>query len=267
MGTGYRAFLLPRQRAFRPDAARLLELIQRLERERWLPAATGAQFLFDEPYEEGEFPLLSANCYVDAEEAAVPNPVTQEWLGSLLESDSMLYWTIDDYDRTDLAYPFTKRPEALPFCELMFHLPVDYVFDSNKTAFQEEEPPSSWLSRLLRRRRPKQPKWGGTALCSCGADLTYQLPQWSYYTEGRLRTVCLKCGAPFDPSPLPAIVRDVARQERIVGGLTYRFAILLECEKSRPSKNQDYDFAVQPPLLSLAETVLDQEIVVVSGYY
>lgn len=265
MGAEYRALLLPRQRTFRPDAARLLELIQRLERERWLPAATGAQFLFDDLQEEEDgFPLFSASAVVDGKGADVPNPVTREWLGSILDVDSVLHWTIDDYDRTDLLYPFTKRPDAFPYCDLALHLPVDYVFDPIQTAFQEEEPASSWLSRLLRRRRPRRPKWGGTVLCSCGEDLAYQLGRWSDY---RLRTVCPRCEAPFDPTHLQATIQDSTREMRLPGGLTYRFAFILDCDKSIPCRDQSYDFSVKPPLLSLVENVLDQEIVVVPHYY
>jgi hypothetical protein len=75
--------------------------------------------------------------------------------------------------------------------------------------------------------------------CACGESLELEIDESRIETPletSRLHEKCPECGAPFDVSSLPATGFDTTRQiqRTILGGISSRFALAIDCGKDLP---------------------------------
>jgi hypothetical protein len=260
VGTSFRTILLPRDRSYSPSPQQLERAVSELVASTWLPTSTSAAYPGpDSP--DGEDSLLFAASFVDSREGSVPFPVSAAWLEQLLARDSAILWSIEDYTDLPLTYPFTAAQE-IHRCDIVFHLPTDYAVD--RTAFAPAQP-HSWLSRLLG-RKTVDPFSESGAVCDCGVSLEYKRAGWSYATERRLRVTCPGCKKPFNPSEIETVVVDnFGNKQRMKGGIAYRFAIYLDCDKALPGP--EGKFSVSPELLEVLQRSLGTPVDTYPEYY
>lgn len=266
MGTEYKLFVVPRDRTWRPDAAALIRLLDVLREERWLPRDeqldVGDDALAEE--EERDFSPPTAFVYVEDQESTLPLGVDPAWVEERSAGELTLMWNVDEYAHIDLRYPFTRRDRPYNFCEISIHLTQDYVFEPEHTLFHAFQPPRRPRFFGWFQRKPAEPVFPGIP-CACGARLDYTRPKWGWVSYERIRRHCESCGAPFDPTGLPATVQDgYGHTAKIPGGCTYRFALIFDCQKSIPSERA---FTLHPDLISLIERHFGQGFETVSEYY
>lgn len=218
MGVEYRRYLLPKQRSFRPTPEMLTNLVHALRRERWL--------LSPEAPELASLPFDTTTLYAHAKHAGFyirqgeqEQPGPAENLGDYLTArqgqDLLLSWPVESLAAWGLRYPLESLPcdDEDAYYEFQLHVSQDYVYKCSEYIDPFDEP----------------------LFCGCGADLTYDLPfnQDPFGVGTRIAAKCPKCGTPFDPTDLPATARDLwtVDEYTLRGGLTYRFAVVIDCGK------------------------------------
>lgn len=198
--------------------------------------------------------------------ADIPAPVTAEWVASKLDRESaraidrefvlVLPVHIDDMFETwaeaGVRFPFTVvgAEETSNYHEYQIFLADDFASWTNAGGFTEAVP--------------------GT--CTCGAELAYDAETeypgtLAAHDASRIRRICPSCGARFDPCARSvAFQRDHgAAEEQLRGGLTFRFAIRIDCHKGWP--RADERLALAPELLALVGRVLGVEVEDVGAFY
>src|SRR5262245_46119659 len=78
----------------------------------------------------------------------------------------------------------------------------------------------------------------------CGRGLEFESPADEFgatcgiFYSSRLHVRCPECGTPFDVTHLPAVFKNGRTGEKnvVLGGACYRFAIVIDCGKCIPEK-------------------------------
>ena len=217
MGVEYRRYLLPRPNFFRPTPEALANLVDALRQERWIlaPSAPERATL---PFATMTYYAHARNTgfYVRQDETYESGPA--ENLGAFLaarkNTDLLLAWPVESLAASGLRYPLESPPsdgEDVYF-EIQLHLSRDYAYHCSEVVDPFDEPP----------------------VCACGTNLEYQ-PDYEQdpFGAARISAECPECGAPFNPTKLPCTVRDpwTGDEQTLPGGLTYRFAVVIDCGK------------------------------------
>jgi hypothetical protein len=111
-----------------------------------------------------------------------------------------------------------------------------------------------------------------TTACQCGVELEYHLVDGEdiFYTT-RLRTVCPGCQRLFDPSNLEAPYRSgfTGKYDApIKGGVTYLFAVIVDCGKCIPADwDRDQEISIRPELKELCERHFSTPFYDVGDFY
>ncbi len=243
MGVEYRRYLIPRPNSFRPTPEALERLIDSLRRERWLlsptaPERNNLRFGMMTYYAHAR----TSGFYVKQGQELGPGPA--ENLGAFLaanqDRDLLLSWPIESLGRAGLRYPLTPPPfqdeQGAMDCyyEFQLHLSHDYVYHYSEAISPFDDEP---------------------ACRSCGESLVYSLghEQDPFYDQ-RISLRCPSCGELFDSTGLPCTAYDLwtNKEYAIPGGVTYRFAVVVDCGKC--FGNRSMKFATE--LKALVESVL-----------
>jgi hypothetical protein len=241
MGVEYRRYLIPKPNSFKPSPEQVAALVEALRRDRWIVNPTEPNF-GSMRFENSSLSVLARETgyfvrSFDGERAG-PRDVAA-FLASEHDSDLLLSWPVESLTRSGLRYPLEPPPfetqEEAEWCYHKFQLHVagrDYIYHSSEAVDPFDPSP----------------------VCSCGAELEYWPEGRDPLYSGRLFRVCPECGAAFDPTDLPCVGHDGYTGEpfSIPGGVTYRFAVVVDCGKCFG----DGIASFKPDLRELIEKVL-----------
>ncbi|NUO47795.1 MAG: hypothetical protein HOV80_02945 [Polyangiaceae bacterium] len=269
MGVEYARYLLPRPCSFRPSSETLVQLIEALRTERWLPSAAtrNVRYLRDlhGRLEASVLGLVQRGAsWSTADELRIaglsrlPEPLTAAWLDANL--DTRLLWPVkpdgdaddSEVDETDdtadllwmlhgLRYPLDRMDDegGPPYYDFSIHWAADYVVPVGGETMQT----------------------GTETECPCGEELErtendFRRKHRAPFTT-RIAADCPSCGRPFDPEQAITTLEDgwdkhVTKLRK--GGVLHRFAIHVECGKCFPHSPPSPTF--HPELKRLCEDIL-----------
>jgi hypothetical protein len=132
--------------------------------------------------------------------------------------DLMVVWPVESLLASGLRYPLEPLPFDDPadaadcYYEVQFHFGHDLIYHTSEIIDPFEPQPT----------------------CPRGHALKYE-PESDEdpFRASRLATMCPRCGSAFDPTHLVAVSHDgwTGAKLGIQGGVTYRFALVIDCGK------------------------------------
>lgn len=224
MGVTYEHFLIPEDNTLRPGDEGISRLVVSLHRSGYL-LGRGSEGLTRMPFREGSILYRHAEetgCFVQTgtnQFSPFPSPCSPSDLRALGTTEYRLVWPVTRLGKAGLKYPLADLPyglyEEIPY-ELILHLAEDYLYVTSEILDPFEN-----------------------VNCPCGENLSYWVRDESPFTlhnANRIHRRCPDCGAPFRPQDHPATFRDATTGDSTVvpGGLTYRFAISVDCGRCFP---------------------------------
>ncbi len=256
MGVEYRHYLVPGDRTFAPDPARIARLVETLRDRQWIITTGGSAFrTFDNPHAPRM--LRTADTAI-----AVLVPVTGDWIASLSDQASAdpqraelaLVFTVDSvddaFDDTDIAYPFAAGADESGYHDIVIHASRDFIHHTSENTAPLD------------------------TLCECGEELAY-FPDPVDHTlwlairfESRIRARCPRCKSAFDPSMRMGCRSDGYTGQPLAplaGGGAYRFAIIVDCGKGWP--RDCGRITLQPAFLNACSAVLATPLVDFGEFY
>jgi hypothetical protein len=199
LGVEFQAVLIPRDNTVRPDGAAVLRLIAALRQAHFLAGAPSMRTK----------PLKSSGKQVQDLDIA-----------ALESGEFIAWWSVNDHLKEALTHPIAPEPrfdDEGGYYELELRFSDDLVAAANESVDPLD------------------------AACTCGNALEYW-PQGDddLYYAARIRRTCPSCSRAFRPQDKETTIRDgiTGAESPIMGGLTYRFAVVIDCGKSWP---QDSD--------------------------
>lgn len=252
MGVEYRHYLVPLNRVVRPSPARIAALLELLVAEGWLPRPPvgAATYPFvEEDFEDSDMEEIPAHAYLwDGESSVrVPAAASLQWAESL-PPEFQIVVASENVSLAGVKYPFTSQQHPDARLSWRIELAEDLAYEPSVTEFTGQRTSiSQRITNLFRR-----PKESPPVLCACGARLDYATSFRDPIEAARIRIVCPACARPFDPSNLPAVVRDgYGTAAAIPGGLVRCFSVVVDCEKSLPGSKGA--FGIRPELVQAVE--------------
>jgi hypothetical protein len=221
MGMDYIVWIIPRQRAFRPDALQVANLGNALRDGKWAPR----------PEAKGQISqvveLLPSNDQQIGEKPArmqefPQEPFTPSWVEFHSHHELILSWYVQNTNEAGVEYPFTFDPypdSGPPYFYIRVALADDYFHwtGENVMPFKEKD-----------------------TQCTCGEQLLYRTG-WAPGTAAeRILRVCPACGRNFDLSGIFCDVLDgwTGKPQPLRGGLAFRFALVVDCHKYWPRDDE-----------------------------
>ena len=106
-------------------------------------------------------------------------------------------------------------------------------------------------------------------LCECGLRIDFQENRQDVFFAARIYFRCPKCLKTFDPNRITAHVREGWSnqvQRTIIGGATYRFAVVVDCGKCLPDLSGDL-IRANPDFLNLCRRVFKTDFYQIGEIY
>jgi hypothetical protein len=165
-------------------------------------------------------------------------------LGSNAGSDLLIRWPNSDLNRSGLKYPLTiiPGPDGV-YYDIEIHLATNPIYHSSEII-----DPFSKIS------------------CVCGAAVEeLESPGEDPFYSSRLPNHCPACYAPINYAAMPMTIRDgwTGEESEAIGGVTYRFAMVVDCGKYWPEQ----EAAVVPEFLAIIEQTLQIKTRVFRDFY
>jgi hypothetical protein len=297
MGVEYEHWLLPRNRDYRPASGGVARLVDALRRERWVVAPGEPHFAemrggFGTPRgisteadtggyasvfgKNPNFPDDPNAFVVDPNKIRrglplhqpIPVPLTSDWIDARIDPhhanplarEMGLFFPVQlpddvfsDWQEAGIKYPFTFGEDDLSnYHQVMLYLADDFVTHD-------------WTNTF------------GDALddkCSCGEKLGYN-PDGKYVQyvvalsiDGRISRKCPACGTVFNPSLHSTLVSDGWDEGatcHLRGGVTFRFAVRIDCHKGWPREHGR--IFLKPEFRQLIEASLGEAFEDIGGLY
>lgn len=196
MGVEFRLFLIPRDSAARPDSAAISRLLASLRREHFVEGQLTRR---TKPTNDGNKPILDAD------------------FAALGAGEALAFFNVSDHVALGLRHPLVSPytdEDGGSYYDLELRLSDDFITNGNEYIDPIDEN------------------------CRCGEALGYQPEhQDDLFYSSRIRRTCPRCGEPYRPQDRPVTLRNPMTGEDkppLSGGLTYRFAIVVDCGKSLP---------------------------------
>lgn len=237
MGVELQVWVIPKSRSFHPSLEQFAALANALKAANWLPAAgaEGQRTRILELLPGSEVPVSKKPTRVHERD---DRPLTDAWLETLAVHEIVLGWNIDNVVEAGVEYPFQFDPypdSGPPYFAVRMFLGNDYFYETNECVAPFDEQAMQ---------------------CKCGEQMTYETG-WSDVIGGsRIHHLCLRCGAEFNPSDRNSEVIEVWTGEPSVlpGGLTFRFALQVDCGKYFPHEEEEARrFKLRPEFLATWE--------------
>lgn len=222
MGVETEFFIMPGTSHYRPSPDQVIALISRLRATKYL--ADPASQTFNPACHRGRI-RSDGNAVHEGFEWRLER-VSQS--GSLNElhdqlavnayKDIKIRWPNSDLQASGLLYPLSSTPDSeAVYFDIEFHLAKDTVYYMSEIVEPFNEP----------------------VQCKCGRPLTSfdDGPQDLFYSA-RLPNECAACHATTDFSGIPMVLRDAWTGDEVPfkGGVTYRFAVVIDCGKMHPDR-------------------------------
>jgi len=165
-------------------------------------------------------------------------------LADFQESDVRIQWPNSDLNLSGLKYPLSivPGPEGV-YYDIEIHLAVDTVYHTSEIIDPFDE-----------------------IHCACGADVQqFESPAGCPFYDSRLPNRCPSCQTVMNYSTIPMTIRDgwTGVESRALGGVTYRFALVVDCGKYWPES----EAAVAGELLAVVERTLGIRTHVFRDFY
>jgi hypothetical protein len=285
MGVECSYYLLPRPNTFQPTGDQVRQFVDILRRDGWVWAQPVAK-------EEG----TRLGGPATAQELSIADGLRLLPASGVPARDLCFFWSFPDWDRTQARFPFVVEPDPEQgftswYYDLQLHLmaagyfahereeTVELLADTHCSCGQEldwSKVEGEWYSR----RRPATPPVEPTRAHDVeGFRALYREFFGGFEGVGiayspisalsRLQDRCPACGQPFDPSTRIARARDpmTLKPCTIPGGITYRFALMIDCGKSLPIYiDPTRPNPIQPELLDLCQRHFGTDFYDVGAY-
>lgn len=165
-------------------------------------------------------------------------------LSSYQGSDLLLRWPNSDLGRSGLKYPLTiiPGPDGV-YYDIEIHLAADTVYYTSEIFDPFDE-----------------------IRCDCGVAVeAFEPPGDDPFYSSRLPNQCSVCRTPINYALLPMTIRDgwTGEESEAIGGVTYRFALVVDCGKYWP----DQQAAANPEFLAIVEQTLHIKTRVLRDFY
>jgi hypothetical protein len=249
MGVESNFYIMPDDSGYRPEPAKLCELVK---------AMRAAGFLCD-PGSPGfvasvhrSIPVSNEADYEGFMWKLRPGPdrhagslatLEQVWT-NLQDGDAVAKWPNSDLLKSGLKYPLTLLPgKEGVYYDIEMHLASQTVYHVSEIIepFQEIRCRSGCIIQQM------------------------ETPRSSPIYDSRLPNRCSSCAEPMNYATLPLTIRDgfTGVQSKVVGGAVYRFAVVVDCGKYWPEEPAQ----VTPEFLGVIERTLNIRTRVLRDYY
>ena len=230
MGVETKFFIMPETSGYRPEPSELIALIRSLISAAFLsdPGESSSKFTWRIGRDKGEGNLGEMH------DRLIQHP----------ESDLLIKWSIHSLVASGLCYPLSDLPELDD---------VYYDIEIHRSALT-----------LYHTSEIIEPFDG--LYCSCGAELSeIDAPSNDLYYCSRLPLSCSACNSPVDFAKFPMCLRDgwTGAESQAYGGVTYRFAIVVDCGKCWPDKGAQ----VNPKLINIIQQAIGKGLRIVQDLY
>jgi len=235
MSGNYQRWLLAKGNVLSPGPAALAKLIERLRKEKWIPASGG-----------------QAMRTVDKADAAkaiedLPKDITADWIAGAPEREEMrLVWNVKG-DAGGLEYPLSMKPEGTVSYTIELHRAPEFVY-----------PVADNIEMI-------------DTTCNCDEDLAFDWDEDevvpAFKSSVGIFAECEECSRTFDPAQETAAITnpfDEDDDEDVRGGAAYRFALKVDCGKSFV---EDAKLTFAKPLLALFEEEFGRSFYEVGAKY
>jgi hypothetical protein len=232
MGRHYERYLVAKGNAFSPSAVAVAKLVERLRKEKWIPAGGKAVTTVENTFGDDARAKLAAST------APLPPTVTAEWLEDPDREELRMVWPVDAAAKASLQYPLTRRPEGGAPYAIELHRAHDYVYPSGETI---EAIPTA---------------------CVCGEDLGFHWDEDevvpTFGAASGIFAECEACSRTFDPTKGAAVLTNPFDGTKTTtrGGAAYRFALKVDCGTTFVA---DPGLAFAPELVTLVEDEFGRE--------
>ncbi len=168
-------------------------------------------------------------------------------IASRLSGEFISWWNVEDHVAEGLTHPITPPyvdGDEGGYYALELHFSDSFVADANECVDPIDD------------------------TCICGNALSYWPDMDSNLFAARIPLTCPRCRAAFRPQTKQTIIRDgmTGEERSIMGGLTYRFAVVTDCGKSWP-RDSDASPAILPAFKQMCETALGAPMYEVPYFY
>lgn len=203
MSGSYQCWLIAKGNVLSPGPAALAKLVERLRKEKWIPASGG-----------------HATRTVDKADAAkatekLPADITADWIAAAPEREEMrLVWTVEGDAAKELEYPLSRKPEGKVAYSIELHRATEYVY-----------PVADNIEMI-------------DTTCNCDEELTFDWDEDevvpAFKSSVGIFAECEECSRTFDPAQETATITNPfdGEEDDVRGGAAYRFALKVDCGKS-----------------------------------
>jgi hypothetical protein len=236
MGVESKFYILPETSHYRPEPSKVRQLIQALRTSGFLcdpksPTFTESAhrgYSANSDFEGFHWKLRSG-----PEKSSGSLDSLERLLADHPESDVLVEWPNSDLKLSGLKYPLTIVPGAQGvYYEVEIHLTEQTVYCTSEIIDPFNE-----------------------ITCRCGSETgQFEPSENSPIYDPRLPNHCPSCQTLMNYATFPMIVRDgwTGDESDAVGGVTYRFAIIVDCGKCWPES----EATVTPEFLAIVEKAL-----------
>jgi hypothetical protein len=222
MGVDYRVWLVPKDRAFKPNAEQIAALANALREGGWVPQPDAAA------QRSNLLELLPGGGLIEGKpfrsEPFQETRFEPSWVAFHSDHELVFEWWVNDATQSHVQFPFTFVPypeSGFTYFGVSLIIGPEYFYEmaDNVMPFPESE-----------------------TQCHCGEQLAYETDDLSGLPPHRIRPKCPKCGGAFDVSKASAEIMDVFTGERrsVAGGLAFRFSLQIDAHKNFPSEEAEF---------------------------
>jgi len=222
MGIDYRVWLVPKDRAFRPNAGQIAALANALREGGWVPrpdADAQRSNLLELLPGGGPIGKKPTRSQLFQETRFEPS-----WVAFHSDHELVLEWWVNDAAQSRVQFPFTFVPDpesGFSYFGVRLIIGHEFFYETaeNLMPFPESE-----------------------TQCRCGEQLAYWTGAVAGIPSQRIRPKCPKCGNDFDVSKISAEILDAFTGERrfVAGGLAFQFALQIDAHKNFPHEEAEF---------------------------
>ena len=236
MGVESKFYILPETSHYRPDPTKVRQSIQAFRTSGFLcdpksPAfteSTHRAYQATSDFEGFYWKLRSGS-----ERSNGSLDSLERLLADRPESEVLVEWPNSNLKLSGLKYPLTVIPGPDDmYYDVEIHLTEQTVYHTSEIIDPFEE-----------------------ITCSCGSEIEqFEPSDRCLFYDPRLPNHCPSCGTLMNYATLPMMVHDgwTGDESEAAGGVTYRFAIIVDCGKYWPES----EAAVAPEFLAIVEQTL-----------
>jgi len=249
MGVESNFYILPETSGYRPEPARVCQLVKDLRGAGFLcdpksPTFTVSAHRAGSLSSEADYEGFCWKLRAGPEKDVGSLSTLELRLVDSQESDVLVQWPNSDLNLSGLKYPLSMvpGPEGV-YYDIEIHLAAQTVYHTSEIIDPFDE-----------------------IRCSCGADVQQFDPSGRcHFYDSRLPNRCPACQMVMNYATLPLTIRDgwTGVESGAVGGVTYRFALVVDCGKYWPES----EAAVTPEFLAVVEQTLGIKTRVFRDFY